>query len=75
MRSKKASWNLVGTIIIEVILFVDLAVDLYSGKMNGSDLIRILSICLLLTIPFVIIVRKIRKRRISCSPEKNRSEN
>lgn len=73
MKPNKSSETLVG-IIIDVILFVDLAIDLYTGKMSWTDLIEIMILTLLLTIPFVIIIRKIRKGRTCGSTKKNRAE-
>ena len=63
MKPNKSSGTLVG-IIIDVILFIDLAVDLYTGKMSCVDLIRIITLTLLLAIPFVIFMRRrVRKER------------
>ena len=72
MRPGKLSKNVIGSIIIEGILFIDLAVDLYTGEMSWRDLSRIISLVLLFTIPVTWIMRRIRDKRKSQSAQMNR---
>lgn len=74
MKSSKSSRGLVGTIIIEVILFFDLAADMYTGELNCTDLASIITLTMLLAIPFIIIIRKIRQKRSCGATKKNRGE-
>ena len=74
MKSGKPSGSVIGAVIMESILFIEIAIDLYAGKMNWTDLSVILTICLLLTIPIVTIMRKIRingKKLYSKQAKKN----
>ena len=73
MKSKKSSWIL-GGIILDVILLADLAVDMYTGKLNGNDLVWMLIITLLLSIPLIILMRRYRKKRLYGSAKKDRGE-
>ena len=59
MKSGKSWWTMIGLIIWESITFIDLAVDLYTGEMTVTELIKLLIFCLLLT----VIIYYITKRR------------
>lgn len=65
MKSRKLTKSVFGSIILEGILFIDLAVDLYAGEMSWYDLGRIGSLVLLFTIPIVLIMKRIRDARKS----------
>lgn len=64
MKSGKSWWNIIGSIILESILFVEIAVDLYTGELTCTDLILMIIFCLLLAVIIhSIIMRKKRKSR------------
>ena len=73
MKSKKSPWRL-GEIILDVILWVDCAVDICTGKLNGTDLAWRLIITLLLSIPLVMLMRRYRKRILYGSAKKDSGE-
>lgn len=75
MKSSKSSRGVGGAIIIEVILLFDFAVDMYTGELNFTDLVSIITLTILLAIPFIIIIRKIRQGRSNGATKKNRGEN
>lgn len=76
MKSKKSLWRTIGAIILESILFVEVAVELYTGEKNLSDFGIIITFCLLLAIPFVMIMKWKRKKMYNAPVEQtsNNSE-
>jgi len=60
MKSRKSWWSIVGSIILESILFIEMAVELYTGEMTVSELILMLGVCFVLAvfIHFIIMKRK-----------------
>lgn len=62
MKSNKSSGSIIGMIILDIIVFADVAVDVYTGELNCTDFVRIITLTLFLAIPFIIIVRRIRKK-------------
>lgn len=75
MKSGKPSGSVIGAVIMESILFIEIAIDLYTGKMSWTDLSMILTICLLLAIPIVTIMRKKRKNRESFHSKQTKKYN
>ena len=65
-----------GAIIVESVLFLEVAVELYTKEKSLSDLMMIIAISLLLAIPFVMIMRRKRKNRYGSPVERtnNNSE-
>lgn len=63
MKSGKSLMSVIGLIALESIMFVDLAIDLYTGEMTWIELCWILILCVLLAIPIVVFMRKRRKNR------------
>ena len=60
MKSGKTFGSVIGVIALESIMFIDLAVDLYTGEMTWIELCRILILCVLLAIPIFVFLRKKR---------------
>lgn len=70
MKSGKSWWGIIGSIVLESILFVEIAVELYTGEMTCTDLVLMLSFCLLLAVIIhSVIMRKKRKNRGAADPE------
>ena len=65
MKSGKTTGSVICAIIIESILFIEVAVELYTGEKSLADLGIIFTLCLLLVIPFVMIMRRKRKNMYS----------
>jgi len=63
MKSGKSWWTIIGLIIWESITFIDLAVDLYTGEMTVTELIKLLTFCLLLTVIIYYIVKRRRYKK------------
>lgn len=76
MKSRKPSRGVMGAIIVESVLFLEVAVELYTKEKSLSDLMMIIAISLLLAIPFVMIMRRKRKNRYGSPVERtnNNSE-
>ncbi len=58
MKSRKTLWYSIGLIVTESIMFIDLAVDMYTGEMTWIEVCWLLIICVLLAIPFFVFLRK-----------------
>lgn len=64
MKSGKSRWSVVGLIIGEGIAVIDLGIDLYTGAINCTELILMLTFCLLIAVSmYYVIRRRIRKSR------------
>lgn len=64
MKLQKTPWGLIGSIVADSILFIELGIDLYTGRMTGKELIELLAFCLILAvIIYYVIVRRKRKNR------------
>lgn len=63
MTSRKPSRSGIGLVALESIMFIDLAIDLYTGKVTWIELCWTLILCVLLAIPFFVFLRKKRKNR------------
>ena len=63
MKSGKPLGSVIGLIVLESIMFIDLAIELYTGEMTWIELCWILIFCVLLAIPIFVIIRKKRKNR------------
>ena len=62
MKFGKSWWKMPGLILWESIAFIDLGIDLYTGKMNTAKLVLILTICLVVAIVLRNWFRKNRQR-------------
>lgn len=62
MNSGKSWWRIIGSILLESILFVEIAIELYTGEMTCAELILMLICCLLLAVFIHSVIMK-RKRR------------
>lgn len=58
MTTVKPSGSSIGLIALESIMFIDLAIELYTGEMTWIELCRILILCVLLAILIFVILRK-----------------
>lgn len=66
MKSRGRLWGIVGPIISEGILFIEIGIDLYTGEMTCIELILELAFCLLLAgVISSLIMRRVRKDRSS----------
>lgn len=63
MKSRKSWWGIIGSIAMELVLFIDLGIDLHTGEMTYRELILLLMFCAILavTIHFFIMRRKRKK--------------
>jgi len=64
MKSGKSWLAIIGSILWESILFIEIGVDLYTGEQTVTELLAELTVCVLLTgIICAIIRRNIRRNR------------
>lgn len=64
MKSGKSWWAIIGTIVLESIWIVDLAIELYTGEVTYTELVFMLMCCLILAVfIYFMIRRRIQKSR------------
>ena len=62
MKSRKSWWSIVGAIIGESILFIEIAVELYTGEITSTELIEMFVFCLLLTVVLYSLIKRRRRK-------------
>lgn len=58
MKKGKHSVGGFGLVALESIMFIEIAIDLYTGKMTSFELCWMLILCVLLAILIFVILRK-----------------
>ena len=53
----------IGAVLAEGILFVDLYIDLCSGKLTWQEFLSAIVICIIITIPVFVIMRNYFRRK------------
>ena len=62
MKSGKSWWSSIGPIVLESILFIEIAIELYTGELTWKELSLMLIFCLLLAVIIHSIIMKRRRK-------------
>ena len=62
MKSGKPSGSVIGAVIMESILFIEIAVELYTGEITSTELIEMFVFCLLLTVVLYSLIKRRRRK-------------